>query len=43
MFQKKIDFLEIYYLENGVMDYFPKNHGISHVPCIFMIDKEKKN
>lgn len=42
VFQKKIDFLEIYYLENGVMDYFPKHHGISHVPCIFMIDKEKK-
>ncbi len=42
VFQKKLDFLEIYYLEEGVMDYFPRHYGISSVPCIFMIDKEKK-
>ncbi len=39
--QKKLDFLEIYYLENGVNDSFPRKNGISHVPAIFMIDKEK--
>jgi len=40
--KKKIDFLEIYYLENGVNDSFPRRHGIGHVPAIFMIDREKK-
>ena len=39
---KKFDFLEIYYLEKGVNDYFPRKHGIGHVPVIFLIDKEKK-
>ena len=39
--QKNLEFLEIYYLENGVNDSFPRKNGISHVPVIFMIDKEK--
>lgn len=41
VFQKKLDFLEIYYLEDGVIDSFPRKNGIGHVPFIFMIDKEK--
>ena len=42
VFKKNLDFFEIYYLDNGVMDEFPRHFNINHVPFIFMIDKENK-